>query len=144
MADVLIDDRILTVADQGPRLIGSRCVDCGTYAFPAQDGCAKCTGTNVERVELGTEGTLWTWTVQGFPPKSPPYAGNADPATFEPFGVGYVELHGQIKIEARLTESSPERLHIGMPMHLVLVPLTIDAHGNRVMTFAFAPNEGSN
>ena len=27
---------------------------------------------DVEPVELGTKGTLWTWTIQGFPPKAPP------------------------------------------------------------------------
>ena len=56
-----------------PRLAGSRCRDCGTVAFPAQAGCAKCTGTDVATVELADRGTLWTWTVQGFEPK-PPYA----------------------------------------------------------------------
>jgi uncharacterized OB-fold protein len=29
-----------------PRLAGSRCATCGTVTFPAQAGCAKCTGTD--------------------------------------------------------------------------------------------------
>jgi hypothetical protein len=36
------------------------------------------------------EGPLWTYTVQSFPPKSPPYTG-----AFEPYGVGYVERAGE-------------------------------------------------
>ena len=32
---------------------------------------------------------LWSWTVQRFRPKSPPYAG---PVAFEPYAVGYVDL----------------------------------------------------
>ena len=63
----------------------------------------------METVELAPRGTLWTWTIQGFPPKAPPYVGETDPARFEPFGVGYVELPGQLKVEARLTESDPSR-----------------------------------
>jgi uncharacterized OB-fold protein len=39
---------------------------------------------------LARRGTLWTWTIQCFRPKSPPYAGDAE--SFEPYGVGYVEL----------------------------------------------------
>lgn len=124
---------------EGPRLIGSRCIDCDTYAFPAQSSCQRCAGTNTERTLLSNRGTLWTWTVQGFPPKAPPFKGDANPATFKPFGVGYVELPGQVKVEARLTESDPEFLKIGMELQMVLEPITVDAAGNDVVTFAFAP-----
>jgi uncharacterized protein len=93
----------------------------------------------VERTPLSNVGVLWTFTIQGFPPKSPPYKGNADPATFVPFGVGYVELPGQVKVEARLTESDPAKLRIGMEMKMVLDVLGTDADGNELVTFAFAP-----
>ena len=137
--DVYVDDAVFTAGADGPRLIGSRCAACGTFAFPAQDGCARCMATGAATVELSPRGTLWTWTVQGFAPKAPPYAGEADPERFEPFGVGYVELPGEVKVEARLTESEPSRLEIGMAMELVGVPLGTDADGNQVLTFAFRP-----
>ena len=82
---------------------------------------------------------LWTFTIQGFPPKAPPYRGNADPATFVPFGVGYVELPGEVKVETRLTESDPAKLTIGMPMHMVLDVIGLDENGNELVTYAFAP-----
>lgn len=107
--------------------------------FPVQAGCPKCSGDTTETVTLGRRGTLWTWTIQGFPPKAPPYAGDTDPKTFQAFGVGYVELPGEVKVEARLTEADPERLKIGMEMELVIVPLTTDDNGDEVVTFAFAP-----
>lgn len=107
--------------------------------FPTQSSCPKCTGQETETVKLARRGTLWTWTVQGFPPKAPPFVGDANPKTFQPFGVGYVELPGEVKVEARLTEADPEKLHIGMAMELVIIPLTTDADGNEVMTYAFAP-----
>ena len=134
-----VSEGVFTWPSDEPRLLGSRCVTCGNHTFPVQSGCPKCTGTETEVVELSRRGTLWTWTVQGFPPKAPPYAGDADPKTFRPFGVGYVELPGEVKVEARLTESDPERLHIGMEMELVIVPLAIDADGNEVVTYAFQP-----
>ena len=112
-----------------PRLIGSRCQDCGVVTFPAQPSCPACTSVAVEERLLGRTGTLYTWTVQGFRPKAP-YTG---PEPFEPYGVGYVELPGEVRVEGRLTVADPARLRIGMPMELVVVPF-----GDRV-TFAFAP-----
>ena len=83
-------------------------------AFPRQDSCAACTSSDVRERRLGRRGTLWTWTIQCFAPKSPPYAGSAD--DFEPYGVGYVELPGEVRVEALLTEADPARLAIGMEM----------------------------
>jgi len=57
------------------------------------------------------EGTVWTWTVQRFPPKSPPYEPPAE--GFQPFAVGYVELAGGERIEAVL-DVDPASVHIGM------------------------------
>jgi len=56
-----------------------------------------------------------------------------------PYGVGYVELDDEVRVEARLTESDAESLEIGMDMELVLVPFTNDDDGNEVVTFAFRP-----
>lgn len=72
--------------------------------------------------------------MQTFAPKPPFVATDS----FEPFGVGYVELPGQLRIESRLTESDPGRLRIGLPMKLTLV----DLPGHRDQTtFAFEPAE---
>jgi uncharacterized OB-fold protein len=134
-----VAEGVFTWPSEDPHLIGSRCLTCGNHMFPVQSGCPRCTGEQTETVELATRGTLWTWTVQGFPPKAPPYIGDADPKTFRPFGVGYVELPGQVKVEARLTEADPAKLRIGMEMQLVIVPLSTGDDGNEIVTFAFAP-----
>ncbi len=136
---VPVSEGVFTWPSDEPRLLGSKCTDCGNVMFPTQSGCPKCSGQSTETIELGRTGTLWTWTVQGYPPKSPPYAGNADPKTFEAFGVGYVELPGEVKVETRLTVNDPEQLNIGMEMELTLVPLYTNDDGEEVMTFAFAP-----
>ena len=135
---VSVNDFVFKFEGDTPILIGGRCKDCGNYTFPFLSGCAKCAGTNMESVTLGKKGTLWGWTVQGFPPKSPPYLGDSDPDTFQPFGVGYIELP-ELIIEDRLTESEPAKLSEGMAMHLVAEPLFKDDEGNTVMTYAFAP-----
>ncbi len=131
-----IADGLFTWPDAEPRLIGSRCEDCGAVTFPEQDSCPRCTGTNVTRHLLSRTGTLWTWTVQGFRPKSPPYEG---PVEFEPYPVGYVELPGEVKVETLLVDVSPGQLRIGMEMELAIVPFRSSVSDEPLVTFAFRP-----
>jgi len=104
--------------------------------FPAQPSCPHCASDTCGEILLSRRGELWTWTIQRFPPP-PPYEGERD--GFVPFGVGYVELPEGVRVEARLTESNPERLEIGMPMELVVEKFRVDAQGDERMTFAFRP-----
>lgn len=132
---VPIADGLFMWPSETPQLIGSSCRRCGTTTFPQQDSCPKCTAVEMDARKLDPTGRLWSYTVQGFRPKSP-YAG---PVEFEPFGVGYVELAGQVIVETILTENDPEALQIGMPMELVIVPFAVDGDGRETVTFAFRP-----
>ena len=80
-------------------LRGSRCGACTTTTYPQADTCPRC-GSAAEPVELSGEGTLWTWTVQRFAPKSPPYV--PPPGGFAPFVLGYVELPEGLRVAAVL------------------------------------------
>lgn len=137
-----VAEGLFTWPSAAPQLIGGQCRQCQAVSFPLKASCPKCCGQDVERMPLARQGTLWTWTVQAFPPKSPPYAGGEAPGEFTPFGIGYVELPGQVRVEARLTEGDPARLRIGMPMELAIVPLRREANGADIMTFAFRPVDG--
>ncbi|MFF3659350.1 Zn-ribbon domain-containing OB-fold protein [Streptomyces olivochromogenes] len=121
-----------------PRLIGSECTACGLVSFPAASDCVRCASTESKERLLAERGTLWTYTTQDFRPPSPPYDG---PEAFEPYAVGYIELLGELLVEARLTEPDPDKLRIGQEMRLTLVPYTVRDDGTEVMTFAFAPAE---
>lgn len=136
---VPIDPLLFAWPSAEPRLLGSRCTACGVVTFPQQTGCPRCCSTAVETRPLGTHGTLWTWTTQEFPPKSPPYRPARPDAPFEPYAVGYVELPGEVRVEARLVVERFADLAIGMPMRLVFVPAFRDAQGREVVTYAFAP-----
>jgi len=133
-----IAEGLFELAGGEPVLIGSSCTNCGTVAFPFQGSCPRCTCEDVERHLLARTGTLWSWTTQGFRPKSPPYTG---PEAFVPYAVGYVELGGEIRVEGILTEHDPERLSIGMPMRLVARE-ALGPGGEPRITFAFAPAGG--
>jgi uncharacterized OB-fold protein len=72
-------------------------------------------------------------------PKSP-YNSSETDATFKPFGIGYVELPGAIRIETRLTESDPAKLQFGAEMELAIYTHRFDADGTRIMSYAFKPS----
>lgn len=120
------------VVDGVARLECGVCGDCETTVFPVRGRCPTCGSANVAGVLLPERGTLWTWTIQGFEPKSPPYVPDGE---FVPFAVGYVEFPGFLRVEGRLTESDPQRLRIGMPMRVV----PLDHAG--ISSYAFAPDE---
>ena len=90
-----------------PRLIGARCEGCGLVGFPAGPACQRCGGTEVTQTLLSDRGTLWTFTTQDFRPPSPPYDGADTAETFQPYALGYVELPGEVMVEARLTRARP-------------------------------------
>ena len=135
---VPIEEGLFSSLDS-PQLLASRCKGCGEVTFPRQQACPACTSRDVEEIRLSRRGTLWTWTIQRFPPTVPPYAGDVDRETFAPFGVGYIELPEGIRVESRLTENDPEKLEIGMEMELVLEKFLEDGQGSDLMTFAFRP-----
>jgi uncharacterized OB-fold protein len=111
-----------------PRLIGGRHRTTGRIVFPLPPGDA---AADYDALALSRHGSLWSWTVQSFRPKSPPYDG---PEAFEPFALGYVELPGEVIVEARLTVAKD--LIIGMPVELVIIPFDATR-----ATFAFRPQE---
>ncbi len=117
----------------GPRLIGARKRSDGTMHFPCQQAFDV---DEWEVVELPTEGTLWSYTIQRFRLKSPPYAG---PEEFAPYAVGYIELPGAIIIESRIVGVPFDRLRIGMPMRLTTEPLYVA--GEKRISFAFTAGE---
>ena len=138
MAQVPVAEGIFTFPSDAPQLIGSRCTACGIVTSPSQDSCPRCASTEMAEHMLARRGRLWAWTTQDFPPPSPPYSGPSGTA-FVPFGVGYVELPGEVKVETRLTEHDADALTLGMEMELTLVPFRTDDDGNEVVTFAFRP-----
>jgi uncharacterized OB-fold protein len=137
MAQRPIAEGIFTWPAAEPVLIGAKCPECGLVTFPKQVSCPRCPSDTMGEHLLPRRGKLWAWTTQGFPPP-PPYAGSTGEA-FVPFGVGFVELPGEVKVEARLTEANPAVLKNGMDMELVVVPFGADEDGTEIMTFAFAP-----
>jgi uncharacterized OB-fold protein len=118
-----------------PALLGSRCAACGAHHFPRHDTCPYCATEDPEPVELSDRGVLWAWTAVTSPPP-----GSLGPT---PYGMGVVELPEGIRVITRLTESDPGALSAGQPMVLQIVTLERRTDGDDVITYAFAPVDGS-
>lgn len=61
----------------------------------------------------------------------PPYNSAETRDTFQPYGVGYVEFPGAVRVEGRLTENDPAKLQIGIAMEVVFYPYRRDGLGGR-------------
>lgn len=132
---------VFTWPSEDPALIGAECTSCAAVTFPTQERCPRCGATPMRERLLPRRGRLVSWTTQGFPPIVP-YAGDSTGKSFEPFGVGLVELDDVVRVEARLTESDPDALDFDMTVELRIVPFYVDEAGDQILTFAFAPVEG--
>lgn len=128
---MLLSETRRYLTDKTVRLVGGRHRVDGRIVFPLprdSDG-------SWEAIELPTRGRVWSYTVQRFRPKTPPYAG---PEAFAPYAVAYVDLEGQLLVESRLTDVDLDSLEIGMPVELTLEALHQDEPNDTVhMMHAF-------
>jgi uncharacterized protein len=118
-----------------PRLIAGRRKTDGETRFPMPTGPE---ATLYDAIELSGEGRLWSFTVQRFRPKTPPYIGADDDKSFKPFAVGYVEFPGEVIVEGRIQVDDFAKLRIGQPMRVCLETFPTSTRG-AVTTYAFTP-----
>lgn len=113
--------------EEKPHLIGTRCIQCGTYYFPRQFLFCKnpaCDSEQFEEVKLSRTGKVWSFTNACYQPPEP-YV-SADP--FVPFTIAAVELEKEKMIVlGQVVEGvNVSDLKAGMEMELVLAPLSED------------------
>ena len=117
-------------SDGRPRLIVSRCPDCGTYGFPPRERCASCHRGDLGTEEAPVEGTLYSWTVVR-------ELGRLREG-FTPYAVGQVDLASGLRVIGVITGPF-DSLSMGMRLRTVLLPQGEDEDGNDLVGYAFAP-----
>lgn len=137
MAKALAPD-VSTWPAENAQLIGSRCDACSATTWPRQDRCPRCSGPDMTELLLPRRGTLIAFTTQGFVPKLP-YAGGETAESFQPFGMGLIQLGDEVRVEARLTEADPAVLGTVKDVELVFVPFFTEEDGTEIITWAFTP-----
>lgn len=109
-------------------LIGTRCVDSGTYFFPPERVMSRAPGfadSELVDVELSTRGRLWSYTDAQYQPPEP-FMAPTDP--YVPFCLAAVELDTEkLVVLGQVVEGVVvEDLKVGMEMELVLGTLYED------------------
>jgi uncharacterized OB-fold protein len=121
-----------------PRLIGTRCGDCGTYYFPKETVYCRnpvCASTRLEEVRLSPRGRLWSFTNNCYAPPAP-YV-SSDP--FVPYAIAAVELEEEkLVVLGQVDGAGVEDLEAGMEMELTLAPL-FEEDGREVIVWKWRP-----
>jgi uncharacterized OB-fold protein len=121
--------------DEGdPRLLGTKCRNCGSVFFPRQTLACRnpaCDGRELDEVPLSRRGRVWSWTTNHYAPP-PPYVA---PDPFVPYTVAAVELAEERMVVLGQLASGvdPADLEIGGEVELVLETLFEDAEREHVV-----------
>jgi uncharacterized OB-fold protein len=137
----LITEGLFRVEGDRAVLFASRRRSSGVVKFPAErpelfDGDSDIQD-DIEAIELSTEGTLYTYTTQEFPPPLP-YKGIRDPKAFKPYVVGFVELAEGVLVETLIVDATADQLMIGQRLVSTTTALETE-DGKSLVTFAFRP-----
>jgi uncharacterized OB-fold protein len=119
----------------GPRLLGSRCATCATPYFPASPICRNpsCANSAMEDAAFGPSGTLWSYTIQYYPP--PPPVKYDEP--FEPYALGLIDLAEGLRVLGRISTDDVKSVAAGADVELVIEKLCTGPDGGDVITWKF-------
>ena len=120
-----VDERRLRLIDgsgeQGV-LLGMQCRQCAVYVFGPATFCQSCTSSDLEAVELGQRGTLFSYTIVRVPP--PGWPGQV------PYVLGEVELPEGPHVLAEVIDCDHDDLQVGMSVTLALQPVAMEGIAN--------------
>jgi uncharacterized OB-fold protein len=133
----MIAEGLFRVEGNRAVLLGSRRRGSGVVKFPAERPELFDGTDDIEPIALSTEGTLFTFTTQEFPPPLP-YKGKRTPEEFRPYIVGYVELPEGVLVEGLIVGADADALSIGQKMVSTTTPFD-RADGQTFLTYAFTP-----
>ena len=114
-----------------PRLLGSRCEDCGEHFFPRRAVCAKCLSERTADVLLGPRGTLYSYTFVHFP------LFGSTRLEHVGYGVGQVDLPEGPRVQLPLA-GRQEDYRVGQTVEAELEPLR-EEDGQDVVIIRFRP-----
>lgn len=118
-------------------LNGSHCEKCGRYFFPRVERCSVCENKDLDTVEMGRKGKIYSYTVCYFPPPGGKYKG------YFPYTVGVVALEEGILIPARLVTERSEVLQLDADVELCLDSWR-DQEDNEIVCYAYRAAGHSN
>jgi uncharacterized OB-fold protein len=134
---VPVVDGLFTDGPAGARLLGSRCATCTIAYFPRAEVCHNpdCSASDVHDAEFGGSGTLWSFSIQSYPP--PPPARYDEP--YVPYALGVVDLDDGLRVVGRVDVEDPASLTVGDRVELIVGALCHDEDGTVPVSWMFRP-----
>ncbi len=112
-------------------LIGFRCKECGATVFGPAIFCQSCTSTDLEPVDLGAKGVLYSFTIVRIPP-----AGWPGPV---PYVLGQVELPQGPQVLAEVIDCEHDDLKIGMAVEMTVQSVPAENRGPDKAVYKWRP-----
>ena len=112
-------------------LIGFNCKECGTTVFGPAIFCQSCTSTQLEAVELGGKGILFSYTIVRIPPAGWP--GDV------PYVLGQVELPQGPQVLAEVIDCEHDDLKIGMAVEMTIQAVPAENGGPDKAVYKWRP-----
>src|SRR5438067_13893339 len=98
-------------------LPAAQCRRCELVVYPrSATSCPRCGSEPLAAVDVPSDGAVWSYTVQRFAPKSPPY--RQPGPDFVPFVFAYVQTADGGRIAGIVEGVEPEDMRIGLPVRL--------------------------
>ena len=140
-ASPALEGRFTEQGTQGrPALLGSRCTTCASVYFPKATGFCRnpaCDGTEFEETELGSSGTVWSYTDAQYQPP-PPYVPASDP--YEPFALAAVEVPEGLVVLGQLAQGfGVADVKVGDQVELVVERAWTDEDGTERSMWKWRP-----
>ena len=109
-------------------LLANKCTSCGQIYFPKAQICVNCSHNNLEELELGGKGKIFSYTVVHMPSShfNPPYA------------AGYIDLQEGLRLFDPLDMNKDKPFKIGMDVK-VKVNALWEEEGNEIIGYKFFP-----
>ena len=111
-----------------------RCRDCGAHLFIPQPLCSACFGGALEWVVSAGHGTVYSFTI----------VHRAAPGVPTPYVSATVDLEGGGSVKTNLVniEPDPDKVQLGMPVHMMTFVAGTDDDGTEAIAFGFERSEG--
>jgi uncharacterized OB-fold protein len=109
-----------------PHLLGGRCRACAVLSFPRAVVCTSCLAEDIEAVDLGSRGKLYSYSIVHQAPKG----------WTVPYALGYVDLDDDVRVLAHI-DVAADAIAIEMPLRLSTGIVGTDATGTALMSYTF-------
>jgi uncharacterized OB-fold protein len=130
-----VTEGLFTDSADEPRLLGSRCTNCGIPYFPKSAVCHNpdCDNSTIEDASFGPTGKIWSCARQDYEPPAPVQYDKP----FEPYAMAVVDLDDGLRVLGRIATDDPHSVAPDMNVKLVVEPLAHDDDGNELVSWQF-------